>query len=159
MHTDDEIERIVETYSHTLLRLIMHHVHDLDAAQDIVQDVFIAYMKQDRAFHDREHEKAWLLRVAINRCKNYRKHWWQSKRSTWEDTSGEERQSQFYVLDEVKKLSFHQRNAIYLFYYEGMSIQQIAHLFLVKEGTVGSWLHRGKAKLKEQLKGVWDDEA
>ena len=51
-----EIERIVETYSDTLLRLAMHHVNNLAEAQDVVQDVYLKYMKKHPTFNDFEHE-------------------------------------------------------------------------------------------------------
>lgn len=159
MHQDHEIERVVEAYSDSLLRLAVHHVSDMAAAQDIVQDVFLTYMKQAPSFHDTAHERAWLFRVAINRCKNYRGHWWQSRRSIMPSELKDNEKTDFYVLDEVKKLPFHQKNAIYLFYFEELSIKQIAAIFNVKENTVASWLHRGREKLKVQLKGVWMHEA
>mgnify|MGYP003315033181 CR=1 FL=1 len=62
------------------------------------------------------------------------------------------------LLDEVKKLNFHERNAIYLYYYEQYSVKEIAAIFETKENTVSSWLHRARKQLKEQLKGGWDDE-
>ena len=64
----------------------------------------------------------------------------------------------YFSLDEVKKLNFHERNAIYLYYYEQYSVKEIAAIFETKENTVSSWLHRARKQLKEQLKGGWFDE-
>ena len=154
-----EIERIVETYSDTLLRLAMHHVNNLAEAQDVVQDVYLKYMKKHPAFNDFEHERAWLMRVCITRCKDYHRHWWQLKRSEApNDIKDEDHSNDFVLLDEVKKLNFHERNAIYLYYYEQYSVKEIAAIFETKENTVSSWLHRARKQLKEQLKGGWDDE-
>ena len=154
-----EIERIVETYSDTLLRLAMHHVNNLAEAQDVVQDVYLKYMKKHPAFNDFEHEKAWLMRVCITRCKDYQRHWWQLKRSEApNDIKDEDHSNDFVLLDEVKKLNFHERNAIYLYYYEQYSVKEIAAIFETKENTVSSWLHRARKQLKEQLKGGWGDE-
>ena len=55
------------------------------------------------------------------------------------------------VLDEVRKLSFHQRNAVFLFYFEGYSMKEIAQIFHVKEGTVSSWLTRARKQLRKQM--------
>lgn len=155
----EEIERIVEAYSDLLLRLAMHHVNNLAEAQDVVQDVFLKYMKAHPVFNDCEHEKAWLYRVCISRCKDYHRHWWQKKRINSDcDIKSYEKKDGFILLDEIKKLEFHERNAVYLFYYEQYSIKEIAQIFNAKENTVSSWLHRARLKLKEQLKGEWDDE-
>lgn len=78
---EEEIERIVHSYSTMLLRFSMHHVKEEAQAQDIVQNVFMKYMEKQPVFIDEEHEKAWLLRVASNMCKDYLGHWWNRKRN------------------------------------------------------------------------------
>lgn len=159
MLTEREIERIVETYSNALLRIALHHVNNYAQAQDIVQDVFLKLVNKSPDFVDAEHEKAWLFRVAINQCMDFKRSWWNKKRSEYanEDYTGKE-DVRYEVLDEVKKLPFHYRNAIYLFYYEELSTKQIADICKVKENTVSSWLFRGKKQLKKQLKGGWTHE-
>lgn len=159
MHSNQEIEHVVETYSDTLLRLAMHHVSDISQAQDIVQDVFIKYIKADKDFKNEEHEKSWLLRVTINTCNDYHKHWWQKKRSPFPINASINKPNKTPILEEIKKLSKNQRNAIYLFYYEEMSTKEIADLFKVKEGTVSSWISRGRKKLRIILEqGGWHDQ-
>ena len=145
------IERVVELYSDSLLRLAMHHVHEQAQAQDIVQEVFIKYAEHKEAFTDENHEKAWLYRVTINQCKNYHLHWWQRKRSAFPQSASSTVQDDHSLLDEVRKLPSNQRNAIYFFYYEEYSIKEIASLMHTKEGTVASWLSRGRKTLKFQL--------
>lgn len=153
----NEIERIVETYSDGLIRLAMHHVKNITEAQDVVQDVFLKYMKKQPSFASNEHEKAWLYRVCINRCKDYQRHWWQKNRSDIDYESVISRKEEdIDLLEEIRKLNFHERNAIYLFYYEQYSTKEIAQIYHVKENTVSSWLHRAKQKLKNQLKGEWE---
>ena len=153
----NEIERIVETYSDGLIRLAMHHVKNITEAQDVVQDVFLKYMKKQPSFASNEHEKAWFYRVCINRCKDYQRHWWQKNRSDIDYESVISRKEEdIDLLEEIRKLNFHERNAIYLFYYEQYSTKEIAQIYHVKENTVSSWLHRAKQKLKNQLKGEWE---
>ena len=153
-----DIERVVETYSDLLLRLAMHHVKNMAEAQDVVQDVFLKYIKKKPKFETNGHEKAWFYRVCINRCKDYQKHWWQKNRSDVEFEFKDEKNNQYVLIEEIKKLNFHERNAIFLFYYEQYSIKEIAQIYEVKENTVSSWLHRARLKLKEQLKGEWEYE-
>ncbi len=151
---EEEMERIVHSYSTMLLRFSMHHVKEEAQAQDIVQNVFMKYMEKQPDFIDEEHEKAWLLRVASNMCKDYLGHWWNRKRNhlTVNDTQFiEKAKTTSSVLEEVRKLSFHQRNAVFLFYFEGYSMKEIAQIFHVKEGTVSSWLTRARKQLRKQM--------
>ena len=151
---EEEMERIVHSYSTMLLRFSMHHVKEEAQAQDIVQNVFMKYMEKQPVFIDEEHEKAWLLRVASNMCKDYLGHWWNRKRNhlTVNDTQFiEKAKTTSSVLEEVRKLSFHQRNAVFLFYFEGYSMMEIAQIFHVKEGTVSSWLTRARKQLRKQM--------
>lgn len=158
MRSTEEIERVVETCSDSLLRLAMHHVQNIAEAQDIVQDVMVKYMHETAVFKTAEHEKAWLLRVTVNRCKDYHRHWWQRSRSDMPEQIPVVSKDRYPILDEVRLLPFHERNAIYLYYFEEMSIKEIAEILQSKEGTVSSWLTRGRKRLREQLKGEWNDD-
>lgn len=71
--------------------------------------------------------------------------------------AGESKET-YELLEIVRQLPFHQRNAIYLYYYEDMSVREISEVYHVKESTVSSWLFRARKKLKELLKGEWDYE-
>ena len=144
VYSTKEAERIVEEYSDLLLRIALHHTANLSEAQDVVQDVLLRLICRREGFSDSEHEKAWLLRVAINRCKDYRRHWFNSRRSDLPQEIPERQKNSDSLLDEVRKLPFHQKNSIYMFYYEEMTIKQIAAVFHVREGTVSSWLSRGR---------------
>lgn len=158
MYSTKETERIVEEYSDLLLRVALHHTENLTEAQDVVQDVLLRLLCRREEFSDSEHEKAWLLRVAINRCKDYRRHWYNNRRSELPKEIPDRQKNEESILEEVRKLPFHQKNAIYMFYYEEMTIKQIAAIFHVREGTVSSWLSRGRKKLKEFVKEEFSDD-
>lgn len=146
-----EIERVVELYSDSLLRLAMHHVDNLAQAQDIVQDVFLKYVKHNKSFHDPDYEKAWLFRITINLCKDYHKHWWQKKRSDFPRNASLLTNDADSILYEIRKLPRNQRNTIYLKYYEEMDTKEIAKILNAPEGTVSSWISRGKKALRKEL--------
>lgn len=160
MPTKREIDRIVEEYSDMLLRIALHHIHNYAQAQDIVQDAFIKYLYKSPEFESRGKEKAWLIRVTSNLCKDHLKHWWFRKRTdlSYEDMTYNQHQETYEMLEIVEQLPYHQRNAVYLYYYEEMSIREISEIYQVKESTVSSWLFRARKKLKELLKGEWDHE-
>jgi RNA polymerase sigma-70 factor, ECF subfamily len=153
------IERIVEEYTDMILRLAMHHVRNRSEAEDITQKVFLKVLKVYPSFQSQEHEKAWILRVTINLCKDYFKSSWFRKITSMEEhysTGFQEYKGE--LLSVVQKLPQKYRNVIYLYYYEEMSITEVSRILGVKEGTIMSWLHRARAKLKVMLKGEFDYE-
>lgn len=160
MITKREIDIIVDEYSDMLLRIALHHIHNYAQAQDIVQDTFIKYLYKAPEFESKEKEKAWLIRVTSHLCKDHLKHWWFKKRADipYENIMFTKDEETYELLEVVWQLPFHQRNAVYLYYYEDMSTREIADIYHVKESTVSSWLFRARKKLKELLKGEWDYE-
>ena len=66
----DEIERIVREYGDMLFRVCFVMLRSESDAEDAVQDTMIKFMQKASAFDSGEHEKAWLIRVASNRCKD-----------------------------------------------------------------------------------------
>ena len=71
MRDESEINRAVEEYADMVRRVCFYHLKNREDTEDVFQNVFLKYMLCDKPFKDREHEKAWLLRVAINACKDY----------------------------------------------------------------------------------------
>ena len=149
-----EIARMVEAYSDMLLRLALNRTQNITEAEDIVQTVFLRLLRANPAFRNAEHEKSWLLRTTINLCKDYRKS---AVRRTSvpldEATLTALPPETAEVLDAVNQLPESDRYAVYLFYFERMSIGEIALILGEKEGTVSSRLSRARKKLKTLLKG------
>lgn len=152
--TSECIEYLVEEYSDMILRIAIHHVNSRSEGEDIVQGVFLKLIEKCPEFQDKAHEKAWIIRVTINLCKDYFKTPWYRKiipineALTYCDDFEED-----ITLNYIKKLPANQRNAIYLYYYEELSVEEIAKILSVKNNTVISWLHRGRGNLKTLLKG------
>ncbi len=65
-----EAQRFVADYANPILRLCLTYSLTREDAQDICQEIFLKLLEQNRTFADREHEKAYILRMAINACKN-----------------------------------------------------------------------------------------
>ena len=107
-------------------------------------------------FDSEEHEKAWLIRVTINRCKNHVKSFEPPHRRLSEDLSylpEEETGVMQAVLALSTKLSKCDSSSLL----RGYSINEIAELLHKKPATVGTWLARGRAALKKSLKGGFDE--
>ena len=152
--SDGDIVRIVETYSDMLLRIALNRVQSIQAAEDIVQMVFERLMRRRPIFESREHEKAWLIRVAVNLClSDLRKESRHGELPLNEDVAAAYGDESYEVLDAVQALPTQDRYAVYLYYYEGYGVKEIGKLLKEPEGTISSRLSRARKKLKALLEG------
>lgn len=151
----ENIGRIVSKYSGNIIRVAFTYVKNMPDAEDIAQDVFLTYLTKRIEFNSEEHEKAWLIRVTINKSKNYIKaHWFKERALLTEDIiylPEEEHEALSAVLELDKKY----RLPIHLYYYEGYSIQEIADILHSKPATIGTRLARARSILKSKLGGVY----
>lgn len=157
MRSEAEVNRAVEEYADMVQRVCLYHLKNKADAEDVFQDVFLKYMMCDEPFRDREHEKAWLLRVAINRCKDYLKSFFRQKMvplDILQEMTGEIEEDHREVLEAVMSLPEKYRDVIYLHYYEGYSAAEMGKILGKKENTVYSLLSRGR----EMLKNILGDE-
>lgn len=149
-----EAERLVNAYSDLILRLSYTYLKSTQDGEDIVQTVLLKLLTGDRAFDSPEHEKAWVIRAAINACKDELRAY-RRRAAPLEDAeqapAPEPPRSD--VLDAVMDLPEKYRTAIYLFYYEGYSIDEIAALTGRSGAAVSAHLSRGRKKLKTMLEG------
>jgi RNA polymerase sigma factor (sigma-70 family) len=151
--------RALETHGNSILRMSYAYLHSMPDAEDILQDTLFSLMKADPAFLSPDHEKAWLLHVASNLCKNRLKSFWGRRTELSEEFPDDRAQmssDDSMILDLVKKMPVKYREVIHLFYYEDYPITEIAGLLNKNESTVRSLLRRAKGKLREELKGDYD---
>lgn len=150
-------EELLTLYGNAILRLAYSYLHQMSDAEDVLQDTIIQYIKTGPNFESKTHEKAWLMRVAINISKN--KIAYNKKRETVEIDDNlflDEEKDLKFVWDAVKSLPSNYSEVIHLFYHEGYTTIQIAEMLSKNEATIRSLLHRGRGKLKEILKEVYD---
>lgn len=148
-------------YGRMVLRIAYQNTSNMSEAEDITQEVFLKLMREDKIFTDDEHIKAWLIRVTINKCKDYFKssRFRSNVAFTEENLSSvchgdnllnvEDKQ----IFAELKKLPSKYRNVIYLYYIEEYSVPEIAKILAANENTVSSWLRRARKKLKMNMEG------
>lgn len=149
-----EAERIVSTYADTLLRLCFTYLGSVQDAEDIVQTVYLKLLVSGPEFQSPEHEKAWLIRTAVNACKDELRAF--RRRAVPLEVIPEKTAPEIPaspVLDSVMALPDKYRGVIYLFYYEGYSIREIAGLLGRSETAVAAQLSRGRRKLRKMLGG------
>lgn len=144
-------------YTDTVYRVAVHNTRCKSDAEDITQEVFVKLLESSKKFKDGEHLKAWLIRVTINECRTLMR-----KYSRETEQSAEIADCAVYdgnsVLEAVKALPENYRNAIYLHYYEGYTAKEIGKILDAKENTVLSWLSRGRAALRKEMIGGFEDE-
>lgn len=147
------VEEAIEEYSTDIFRMAYARTNNKSDAEDITQEVFLKYFKETKPFHDKNHVKAWLLRVAINTSKNLTGSAWHRKNASMVEADAVyiqlmEKSDVYYA---VMKLPEKYRMVIHLYYYEGYSIKEISHLLSTKESTVKSWMRRARGRLKKML--------
>lgn len=151
--------RILNLYENDILRMAYSYLHNMEDAEDIVQDTVICYWQKAPQNMDMEKEKAWLLTVASNLSKNKIRYKKLRKADELLDTlAQEEREDLSFVWEAVKTLPVKYREAVHLFYYEGYSTRDIAQILHRNESSVRSDLRRGREQLKKILKEAYDFE-
>ena len=167
--SDEEIEReaeeILDTIGNSILRLALSYLHNIEDAEDILQETMIKFVTVRPVFESESHRKAWLMRVASNLAKNRIDY--NRVRDTMElneEIVGEvqedlDKGDEYKAIwDAVRSLPVHQREAIHLFYQEGYSTAEIAQITGRREATVRSDLKRARDRLREMLKEANDFE-
>lgn len=144
-------------FTDTVYRVAVHNCARTADAEDITQGVFVKLLEHGKPFNGAEHLKAWLIRVTINLCRDeLRKN---SNIVLCEaPLPNDTAQKEDSVIEAVKALPENYRNAVYLHYYEGYTTREIGKILDAKPNTVLSWLSRGRAMLKEDMIGGFDDE-
>ena len=154
MRNEAEAGRAVEKYADTVRRVCFMHMKNYSDVEDVFQDVFLKYILYEQPFENDDHEKAWLIRVAINSCKDVLKSFSRRMVQSFEDVDAEPLYIQDEdkgVLDAILRLPDNYKNVIYLFYYEGYTAVEIARILNKRENTIYTWLSRAKAKLEADL--------
>ena len=152
-------EQLLDRYGNSLLRYAYSYLHNMEDAEEVLQDTLVQFLKTAPAFESEAHEKAWLLRVAGNLSKNRLSY--NAVRAADElndELVAENRDDLSFVWQAVRDLPEKYRAPVHLFYHEGYSTRQIAEILQRGEATVRSDLHRGRALLREILKEAYDFE-
>ena len=153
--TDETISRAVRQYGPMLLRLAATRLPSAADAEDAVQEAFVKLLDRRPVFRDAEHEKAWLIRVTLQRAADIRRK--KIRETPLEDEieiSAPEQgpETGIELLSAVRALPEKYGAVIHLYYYEGYSTKEIAKLLGLPAPTVGTRLARGRERLRRMLK-------
>ena len=155
MDYKQQAERLANTYADAILRLSYAYLKNTQDAQDVCQTVFVRLLTEPREFESGEHERAYILRMAANACKDLLKSPWRRRTCDLEACAQvpAPETSDGSVLAAVNQLPAHYRSVIYLFYYEGYQASEIGEILGVPTATIHTRLARGRARLRELLGG------
>lgn len=163
------MRKLYEAHSDTVFRVAVMYLRSEQEAYDVVQEVFLKLLNRDIRFQDEEHEKRWLLRAAVNCCKDELKSHRRKKQVSLDayddmkdrpagvdyggaDLSWEDREA---VLAAVRSLPDIYKDVVFLYYYEEYSAEEAARILHKNASTVRSRLQKARELLKQKLKEEW----
>ena len=152
MDHSDRFEELVDRHEDTLFRAALAILGDVQEAEDAVQDTFLRYLEKRPELRDGDHEKAWLLKVAANRCKSILRT--RRRRPTVELLDiypVPEEEGSRELMEAILTLPANQRSAVHLHYYEGYTSEEIGAILGQRPGTVRSHLSRARDALRRYL--------
>ncbi len=144
-------EIAVEMFGDAVFRLCSVMLGNREDALDAVQETFLKYITKAPNFNDSEHEKAWLLRVASNECKDVLRSRKRTDFLTFEDIKGlgTEEENDAQVLALLASLDEKYRAVIQLYYIEGYKINELAQILGITQSAAKKRLQRGRELLRE----------
>lgn len=152
-------ERLYSQYADDVLRVSYFYLGDRQKAEDVCQDVFLRLLTRTPDIQP-GHEKAWLLKVALNRCRDLWRAAWVKRvvlGSPFDAVPAPDdidfRSEKADLMEAVSQLSASFKEVILLHYYQGFGIAEIAAMLDLPEGTISSRLSRARKKLESMLKG------
>lgn len=160
--TDDDFMQAVNRNNQRLFLIALSFTKSTYDAEDILQNVFVKLLKHPKSFSDKEHLDKWLTTVCVNESKNYIKLPFKYHKNIddcdFVSSANFDSTTQIDLYNAVMRLSKKERTVIHLFYYENLSIKDIAEMLKIKESAVKTRLSRARVNLKEQLGDEWIDE-
>lgn len=146
------IENLVEEYSNMLFKICMVILCNEQDAQDVLQDTFCRYIEKAIEFRDKEHEKAWLIKVATNRCRDIHRQRMRHPRTDIEEVTAYcEMPEQSEALEALVRLPDKLKIVIYLHYIEGYKSTEIAQMLGISVQAVKKRMQRGREEMRSML--------
>ena len=156
MRSEEETCRAIKQYGDMVRRICLVHLKNHADTEDIFQTVFLKYALSSVSFETQEHEKAWILRVTANACKDLLKSVFRSRTVPLDlltEQASELPEESREVLEAVLSLPPRYKDAVYLHYYEGYSAAEIGTILHKNTNTVYTLLNRARKLLKKELEG------
>jgi RNA polymerase sigma-70 factor (ECF subfamily) len=150
------ISMAIEKHADMVRRICFLYLKNRADVEDVFQEVFLKFFLHADSLQDEEHQKAWLCRVTFNKCKDLSRCFWRKKVVSLDDEQiPYENAEQGELIEAVLQLPSEEKELIYLHYYEGRPIPEIAVIIGKKTNTVYTQLRRAKRLLKEKVGESW----
>ena len=154
MRSEQEANRVVELYADMVRRICLLHLKNHADTEDVLQEVFLKYILHSVAFESEEHEKAWLIRVATNICKDMVRFRLRHPKVCIDELENSLAAPEHKeTLRELLELPVKQKVVVYLHYVEGYQIKEIAEILGITEGAVKMRL----CQAREQMRMTWKE--
>ncbi|MEK4906629.1 sigma-70 family RNA polymerase sigma factor [Niallia sp. FSL M8-0099] len=159
---EEIFDEIMITYGQELLHLVFSYVKNEAVAEELTQDIFVKVYYSIHKYKGKSSFRTWLWRIAINHCKDYLKSWYTKNVIKVDDEYiyGEDskenieqaivqKEEEQWLVQAVMSLPILYREIIFLFYFEELTIKEIARIIGVNENTIKTRLRRAKQLLKK----------
>lgn len=154
--SEQEFNKKYELYSQELMNISYGYTKSRDDSLDIIQNVFTKLVNNPKQFNNLNEEKYWLIRITINECKDFIRK--KSKRPIINadlvnsfSNYDSETENLHYIADVVKTLPEKYRAVIILFYWDSLSIKEIAKVLKISEDAVKKRLERARRLIKIEM--------
>lgn len=152
--TSNNFSKKYTLYGNMLFRICMVYLGNKEDTEEAMQESFYKLIYSSPKFTDDEHEKAWLIRVTTNICKDMLRSVWHKRVVKMEEVEIYYTDpSNTYIMEEILKLPIKYKAVIYMYYFEGYTVKQISEILLISESATKMRLKRGRDILKIELKG------
>ena len=160
LRTRESFDAVMRKYSDMVYRLAYSRTGNKFDADDILQEVFLRYIRADKTYNDEEHRKSWLIRITINCTRSFATSAWNRHKDQSEpdenvgadDPALRAAETRSDVMNAVLELPEKYRTVIHLFYYEDMSVAAISKVLGISESNVKTRLSRARDMLRISLK-------
>jgi len=156
---EEKLCRLMAQYKTDLMHMSYVYLHDAALAEDAVQETFVKVYNSMASFRGDSSEKTWLMRIAINTCKDMRRASWfrYVDRSITLDNLPEptqpSRMEDDTLMIEIMKLPRKLMEVVLLYYYQGMSARETADSLRIAVSTVSTRLKHARERLRSSLEG------
>lgn len=153
------IRRMIAEHQTALTRLCYLYLHDLQLAEDAVQETFLKAYRTLDDFRGDASVKTWLSRIAMRTCCDMRRTFWFRRvdrhvtLETLPECAAEADEVEAALTLAVMNLPIREREAVLLYYYQDMNVGEIAKALGVTQPTVSYRLKRAREKLRKELEG------
>lgn len=147
-----------DQFSKLVYKIAFIHLGNKADSEEAVQEVFIKLFHKAPEFYDSEHEKAWIIRVTSNHCKNMLRSFWRKRVTQLEDMSvyfGSQKELENAKL--IINLPTKYKTIVHLFYYEGYAVKEISKIMKISESAIKMRLKRGREMLKMELEADFNE--